>query len=471
MADGQGFLQKLEGALESRRDHLDRKELPRLKDAWKLFQITFQGISNILTKKGIIHEDPYRDDLKIPEVTNPPETPFAESERGEQLSLRISQFEAYIDFLNNYYQFDCDFITIGRIKRLLGLVKYFNFVQFTDTATSPNTRALAEFCNMVRKGSDQLSSGIITEAISQLEKATREILAVLKQLSEFQREAYKLEIRELVLPGVGLDAATVNGRREEAVKRIKHKFAEISADRPFFPELVEEILNEDFSENAEGLKAELLAKLAVVEEKKAEKSQAKSFKGVVLEGIRILAGASTQLEDAVAKLAENSLTIEAQNKGIAAQFRKMLARIFASNDSGLRYEVDIADPVSGEKKSETVDFAAFSEEGTRKARLLASLMQRNGPTMKRLEGAPDDQAFKFLERNIEELQRLIRRMNAVDDHLKSIFPVAEKAKYRGIKSELTTIKNCIIKANQKKHEYHSQREEEEQLRRLGVQSN
>jgi hypothetical protein len=470
MADGQAFLPKLESALEAKRAHLDRTELPRLKESWKLFQIAFHGIGSVLLKKGIIHEDPYKYELKIAEVNNPSEGPFAESERIDQMSVRISQFEAYVEFLNNYYQFDCDFITLGRIKRLLGLVKYFNFTQFTDTNTSPNTRILAELCNAVRKGSDQMSAGIIGEAIGQLERATRDILAVLKTLSEFQREAYKLEVRELVLPGLGLDAALVATRREDATRKIKQKFAEVAGDRPFYPELVDEILNEDFGADHEALVAAIFAKLAVVEEKKTEKGQAKSYKVILLEGIRILAGTSSQLEDAIIKLSENSAFIEAQNKGFLSQLAKMFKRLFSPGERGLHYEVDIVESVTGERKTESIDFPAFVEEGTRKARLLASLLQRQGPTMKRLDGAPDDHVFKFLERNIEELQRIVKRLNAIEDHLRAIFPAAEKTRFKGIKSDITTIKNCIIKANQKKHEYHAQKEEEEQLRRLGVNS-
>jgi len=469
MAEGQSFIQTLEEALEAKRAQLDRNEMARLKEGWKLFQVAFHGISSVLLKKGVIHEDPYKFDMKISDVANPPEGPFTETERVEQMSIRISQYEAYLDFLNNYYQFDTDFITLGRVKRLLGLVKYFNFVQLTETNAQPSTRGLAELCNMVKKGTDQLSSGIINEAISQLEKTSKEILAALKALSDFHRESYKLEVRLLVLPSVALDPALVAAKKDEAVRRIRAKFVELAGDRPFHAELVGEILDEDHSPNSEGLRSDLLVKLAVVEEKKTEKAQSKSYKGILLEGIRMLAGSSTQLEDAVTKLAGNSAVIEAADNGLMVQLRKMLKRLFGGSESaGVRYEVGMPDPVTGDRKPEEIDFTAFVEEGMRKARLLSSLLLRGGPTLKRLESAPDDHVFKFLERNIEELQRMIKRLNALDDHFKSVFPAEERAKFRGVKSEITTVKNCIIKANQKKHEYHAQMEEQQQLRRLGV---
>jgi hypothetical protein len=44
----------------------------------------------------------------------------------------------------------------------------------------------------------------------------------------------------------------------------------------------------------------------------------------------------------------------------------------------------------------------------------------------------------------------------------------DRDKIRGIKPELGTIKNAILRANSKRHEYSAQKEEEEQLKRLGV---
>jgi len=470
MAEEQTFVHRLENALEAKRASLERNELVRLKESWKLFQASFHGISNVLLKKGVIHEDPYKYEMKISDVQNPPDAPFLESERAEQMSLRISQFEAYAEFLINYYQFDTDFLSIGRIKRLLSFVKYFNFTAFQETSTAPSTRGLAELVGLIRKGNDPMSSGILSEGIGQLERSTRDILAALKAVSEFQREAYKLETRSLVFPGLSIEPSFGMDHREEALRKVKAKFAEVAGDRPFYPELVSEILDEDCAPDGESRREELLRGLEVREEKKSSRSQTRSYKTILLEGIRILAGSGTQLEDSVVKLASDSAVIESANRGFFTQLRKMVRKLFSSGEGKLVYEVPVVDPVTGEKASESIEFGSFVEEGTRKARLLSSLLQRNGPTMKRLEAALDDHVYKFLERNIEELQRLIRRLNALDDYFKAIFPAEEKAKFRGIKSEITTIKNCIIKANQKKHEFHSQVEEEEQLRRLGVRS-
>jgi len=469
MEDTQTFAHRVEECLEAKRERLDRVELTKLKESFKLFQSSFQGIRNILDKKGILHDDPYKYELKISEVATPPEGPFPESEKLDQMSVRVSQFESYLDFLNNYYQFSTEFLTMGRIRRLLALAKYFNFTQFTNTSTQLNTRALAELVDMVKKGTDQLSSGIIAEALGQLDRATRDILAALKDLTVYHKERYKLELRQLVMPGLAIDPTFAITHRDEAIRQVKRKFAEVAGERPFYAELVDEVLREDFSSDGPALRDATLQRLAVKEEKKTPRDREKTFRGVLLDGARALSGAAFPLEDAIGKIQENSIVLEARNQSFSARLRRMIRRLFFPEDPGLIYRIAILDPVSSQRKPEDLDFGRFVEEVGKRASLVASLAQRNGPAMKRMEGMPEDQAYKFLQRNIEELQRTLRVLAALDEFFKDEAPEEDQSRIKGIKVELTTIKGAVIKANQKKHEYVAQREELEQMRRLGIQ--
>jgi len=468
MEDSQSYAKLLEERLDARRDRLDRSDLVRLKESFKLFQSAFQGIQQVLYKKGVIHDDPYKYELKISEVTTPPEGPFTESEKVDQISLRVSQLDSYLDFLNNYYQFGTEFLTMGRIKRLLGLTKYFNFTQFSETSTSQNTKALAELAGMVKKGSDQLSSGLIAESLGQLDRATRDILGILKELTSYHREHYKLEIRQLVMPGLELDQSFVITHRDEAVRQVKRKFAEVAGERPFYTELVEEVLLEDYSSEGQAMRDAVLKRFEPAEEKKVERNQSKSYKSLILDGARILSGAGYPLEDSLSKLSENSAILESRNQSLGARIRRMLRKIFSPEDKGLHYEIEYVDPVTSQRTQETLAFGQFVEETGKRARVLSSLIQRNGPTYKRMESMPEDQAYKFLGRNIEELQKTLRTLAALDDFFRGAASPEDRGRMRSIKTELTTIKGAVIKANQKKHEYVAQCEEQEQMRRLGI---
>jgi hypothetical protein len=468
MEDSEDFTKQLELRLEAQRSRLDTKDLVKLKDNFKLFQSAFVGVTALLHRKGVLGDDPYKYDLKISDVTIPSERPFAESEKVDQISIRVSQFEAYLDFLNNYYQFSCDFLTMGRIKRILSLVKYFNFSQFTETSTQLNTRCLAEIVGMVKKGTDQLSSDLITDSVAQLDKASRDILSCLKSLTEYHKERYKLELRQIVMPGLHIDADMAIGRRDEAMRLIKRKFAELASERPFYNELVEEVLLEDFASDGPNLREELLKKFAVAEEKKADKAQEKSYKGLIIEGVRALSAASFALEESVGKLVDDSALLASLDQGLGARLKRMLRKLFNPEVKGLVYQVEFLDPVTGSRTAEAVDFGAFVDETNKKARFLGSLVQRGGASARRLEGMDDEQAYKFLQRNIEELQRALRYLAALEEFFKSETPDEAKQRVKAVRAEITTIKGAVIKANQKKHEYVAQREEREQMNRLGI---
>jgi len=471
MEDAQSYARRLETSLDAKRDHLDRLELPQLKDDFKLFQTSFEGVYNLLLKKGIIHEDPYKYELKISEVTTPPETPFTESEKIDTLSVRLSQFQSYLDFLNNYYKFSVDFLSMGRVRRLLSLIRYFNFTQFSDSSTQINTRYFAELFNMVKNGSDKLSSDILNESLGQLDKATRSINAHLKELAFYHRERYKLTIRDVVMVSLNLDAETALAHKDEALREIKRKQAEVASDLPFYSDLIEEIIREDFCSDGPAMRDEIIGKLAVQQEKKQEKKQEASFKTALLEGIRCIMGSSYSIDDAVQKLSDSSNILESRPQGFFVKLKAAFRHIFNPEDKGIHYAVQILDGVTGQKTEELIDFSLFLEDCRRKSRNLSALVPKNGPVWKRLENAPDEQDYQFLERTMSDMQRMIKRMEALDSYFKDAVPAADRSKLRGIKAELLTIKGALIKANQKKHEYVAQKEEREQMRKLGIDTN
>jgi hypothetical protein len=74
----------------------------------------------------------------------------------------------------------------------------------------------------------------------------------------------------------------------------------------------------------------------------------------------------------------------------------------------------------------------------------------------------------FLERNIKDLQSIQKTLSALDEFFKAEVKKEDREKIRGIKPELATLKNAVLRANSKRHEYTAQKEEEEQLKRLGV---
>jgi hypothetical protein len=303
-----------------------------------------------------------------------------------------------------------------------------------------------------------------------MDRASREILGCLKELVGYQRERYKLELRQLVGMSLGFDEAWFAAHKDEALKQVKRKYAEVATEKPFYAELAEEFLAEDYTPGGAALRAEILKRFEIAGEKKVEKARDRSYKGIILDGIRVLAGVNYTIEGALQKLADSSAVIEAHNSGFFARLKAMLRRLFTPEPQGRFYDIDLVDPVMGGRSHENLDFEAFLEEGGRKARTFAGLLQKAGPAWKRIEALPDEQAFRFLERTMEELQLLVKRMTALEEYFKSGATAEDRPRLRSVRTEMTVVKGALIKANQKKHEYVAQMEEMEQMRHLGISS-
>ena len=463
------YTNQLEQALLEKTEHMDRQELKQLRDDYKLFQSAFQGIYNVLLRKGLIHEDPYKLELKISEVQTPPEGSFAESEKLDQMCIRLSQFESYLDFLNNYYQFSVEFLTLGRIKKLVGLTKYFSFTAFTENSSHLNTRYFAEIVSQIRKGSDPLSTGIINEGLLQLDKASRKIFLALKDLGNIHRERYKLEIRRLASDNLKFDRDYVITHQDDVIRKIRLKFSETAGDKPFYPELAAEILKEDYSSDAQSLRDEALKKLQVADSKGSGKAAEFNFKAPVLEGVRTIISVGFQLDDAVQKLNENQGILDSMDKSLFTKIRRLLREMMGKSPEEIIHEVDYMDPVSSERKNEAINFRNLTAEVSKRAQALISMTSRGSSAYKRLESASEEQIYKFLEKSIEELQSYHRKFTALDEFFRTTITDPDvKNKVRTIKTELGSLKNTIIKANQKRYEYIAIKDEQEQMKRLGI---
>lgn len=468
MEDKLTFQNTLADALDGRREWLDRNELPKLKDEFRVFQSSYTGLYTVLLKKGILHEDPYASDVKIGEIQCPSESPFSESNKIDEMSIRLSNYAAQLDFLLNYYQYSVDFITLDRIKRIVSLVKYFTWTQFSANSQNINTRTLFEFVSMIRGGNDSLSVSLVNDAIQQLERGSKNLFRLLKELSDFHRESYKVELRLRVMGQLALDSAAVFSRKDDTLRMIKRKFAESMADRPFYPELVEEILKEDYSSEGEELRSRLLASLAIPEEKPKERAGNVSFKVTLIEGARALGMASSSAETALRRLEDNSATLEAKKDGFWIKMRRLVRQMLNKEAEEIFYDVEYFDAVKSSSRSERLNFTTFREEAERLSKLLIALNMKGSSVSKRLESAEEDQALILLGKYIDEVQRIHKRMSALDTYFKSEVPREERDRMRGIKPELTAIRNAIVKANQKRHEYVAQKEEVEQMKRLGI---
>ncbi len=468
MEETQSFNDLLFQAILERQQVYDSYHLPKMREDYSICQSSAKTIHTILVKKGIIHDDPYKYDSKTSDIQIPPDEPFSESEKAIVIGRRLAQYEAMLDFLNNYWQFTCDFLNTDGVSKLIAFNKTFTWESFSNTSTRPNTKGLADLVNNVRNGGDPLSVGIINDSITQLSKSSQQILKTLKGLTEFHRERYKTAVRKLVLPGTVIDTGSLSHGYGEAIKEIKRSFALNMKDQPFYIELIEEILKEDYSPDHDVIQQELLARLSSNKQGAAKSAAPENFKTVLLDGIRTIGSASPQLDEIAFKLAENYHVLTNVEKSFMQKLMEALRKAFNMKEPDEELSIHTIDPVTQTGKKENINFNAFIEEMKRKSRILTGFTVRTAPSYQKIEAMDEQQILDLLTRNIAELNGTIKICAGLDDYFKQSAGAEIRERIRGVKVEISAIRNNLVKANQCRAEYASQVEEQQQLKKLGI---
>jgi hypothetical protein len=452
------YVETLQQALIARKDWLEKEELGKLKEELRIFHTSYASLYNIYLKKKLIDEDPYKQDTKISELEVPETSAFNEAKRIEQLSIRLSNFDNQLDFLVNFYQLGLDFLNFDRIKRIVGLVRYIDWTSLTPDSQSIMTRAVAELTNHSKIGVDSITLSIIGESLTRLSKTTGLVMGQLKDLSTYYRESYKLDVRQKVTQGMAPNDATV----ENIGKKIKSAMP----GAPLYKELIEELIKEDYSKSGSDMRDTILNSLKVAEKKQKSLKPAVNFKNILLDGIQVIGGAGATFGEIGAKLDENQTVMESRKKGFFAAIKELIRQITNAEPEEVIYNVEYLDPTKGVPVKERVNFHNFRDEIDKKAKILNSFVR--GPAYQKLSVMTEEQIIGYLEKNIKDVQTIHKTLGALDEFFKANVPAEDRGKIKGIKPDLSAVKNTIVRANQLRYEYSAQKEEEEQLKRLGV---
>jgi hypothetical protein len=468
MAGERPYSMQVAEAIEARKVAVENDELPRLKEEFRVFHASYQGLHQLLVRKGLVKEDPYKADQKVTELVLPPDDQYIESEREVVIGIRLDAFDNLLEFLNNYFEFRVDSLSFRELKRLTDVSHYIRWDSLTSQSPKATTRGVADLLGRARgNGTDSFASSIVSDSLEQLGQKTRMIRDLIKAITSLKREEYKLELRERLLPA--LDAPESLDPDSQSTMDALRKTAKSSGlPPPFVPELAAEMLREEFGPDAESLRQQALERLSVKKQATVKKRPQESGKDLLIAAIRSLAAASRQLDVIVERLKLNQEVVTNRSRSFGQRFRDWIDRLTNRTPPKVTYTVYHEDENTGARNSEQIIFADFLEKTARKAKLYASFLARTGTPWARLQQAGEEQLQGYLDRELAELHAIHRRAGALDTHLKEQVAQTERKQMKGIKIELSAVRNAIVATNQAKHEYAAKADEREQLRKLGV---
>jgi len=446
------YLDQLDAALEKRRQWLDNEQIPRLRDAIASYDTLLEGAVSMLIRKGLLREDPYNYEQSFTDITIPKDDALPEFENADELSYRIAAFRRQLKYVSTELPLDLPKFNLARLKKLSGLISYLNWPELGESSKSPTTRAFARVYMKVRMGVDSLAAQILKDAETQIIKTIHLINGILADLILYCRESWKAEVRRVILPHEAPASVDGHPRREEMVRAIRRGFANRMTGRPWYPSLAEEIAEEELSDDGEERRARVLASLEVAAPVKPRVVEGPDGRAVLLEAVRLLCRPSEDLATAVAVLEENErIVIESRTVKVGWLRRLFLGAPEKKPDDRV-YKVEYTEPGGRTSKTEEIDFPKFAADVQKKSSLLAALGTGSGPAYKRLAATSEEHLAAFVDRQLNELLLVHRRLGSLNTLLQARV-TQEKKTARGIKIELLTIKNALVKANQRRHDF------------------
>ncbi|AGT44990.1 hypothetical protein [Treponema pedis] len=466
METAKEFVEHLSATLESKKREFNTTLLPQMQENYNIQSTAVQAIRSILLKKRAIHDDPYKYDSRMTEIEIPRTEPFMDSEKTSVIGSRLSHYEMMLDFLNNYYQFNTDFLGPKRISILFELNNTFLWGNFSNTSNHPNTKGLVDIMRGIFTSPDTLTSSLLKDSVSHLAKSEAVINGLLKELTVFHREEYKLLIRREIMPKINISPNDCLNP-SNALKEIKKVFSVTLKKQPFYTDLIIEIIKEDCGNDSVRLRQEILNKLYPKKSEKVEEKYEENHRRSLLAGLKFLGNTAPHFKIALEKIKSNEELIHKSGQSFFKSIIKAIKQAFNISGRDREITVTISDPITQTRKKQVINYNSFEKEMTGKITLFQSISAASPAVQRKIGTMNDEVLLNLLTKYISESNELLKEMTGLDEFYKTVKPEL-RGKIRGIKIEVTTITNSIIKANQCRAEYTAFAEEAEQMKKLGI---
>ncbi len=462
------FINELEQALTLKQEWFNNEKLPEILQIYRMHYTCVKNLNEILIKKSLIEKDPYKLDKRISDIVVTETESFPETETAKVLGSRLSDYEMMLDYICTYLRFSTENLDVGKIKTLLELCKVFDWANISTNSASANTRALAKVVSMARLNASQILISNVNDSMEKSEEAINKIIKTLSELVEFQREFYKGRLRKDIFehPEFNVDFALQSKQNE--LTEIKRMYVKVIGKKNFYVDLVNEIIEEDQSDNAEKLQQIILKKLEIKTPAKeiAKKNQVNS-KDLLIAAVNSIGFLAPVMGQFLSKLNDNFDLLFYEKKNFFTKLKDSLRKMFGIPAKERICNLPIVNSQTGIKTITKINVSTFLDDINRKYRIYSGIVAK-GPEYSKILSAKESDVVTFLNNQIKENQQLFTTINSLDDYFKATVEILLRPKLKGLKIDLSGYRNIIIDINKKRGEYASFIEEQEQMRRIGM---
>ena len=461
------FTSQLEVALMAKQSWFNAERLQSMLEQFRLMFSCVRNLNEVLVKRSLIQPDPYKLETRISEIASIETEPFTENEDSIVLGKRFSDYEMMLDFICNYFRFSVENITVNRIKILLDLLAAFDWENLSSNSPKSNTRALASSLTKARANAPAVTISLINDSQEKCSKGSRIIKSYLAELADFQRELYKGNLRKDLFEHPDFDKKKAFSSPEAELEEIRRLYVKTTGKKAFYTDLVQEIINEDQGPDKEALRKKLLEKLEIKIQETKKESHTVNPHDLLMSAVFALGGLGSILGQLYVKLCENFDLLFYVKKSLFSKFMEALKKALGIKEKPRNCTIAVTDPQTGSKTNQQIEVTSFLAQISKLAHIYTGIAAK-GVEYNKINNAKEDDALIFLNRQIQENQKLFTTINALDDHFKSHVDLSQRTKVKGLKIDLSSYRNAIIAANKKRGEYASAKEEIEQMKKLGI---
>ncbi len=453
---------------EKKSEWFNSSILPQMLENYRTFHTAVVNIISMLEKKKLITPDPYKRDKRVVDITVPPNDDFTDAEGASILGIRLSDYETSLDFLCNYMQFTVQTLTTDRIKLLYSFNSFVDWNLSTVGGQNSNVRFFTSIVSGIKASSDALSAGLLNNMLSVCSKQVKDINTELKNLTALQRELYKADVRSTIFEAPSFAKAYSNLTTDNGIQEVKKVFSSLMGNKRFYPDLINEVVNEDISPSKDNLRKALVEKLQVQQETKEKKEKTVNTRSLLFEVVKIIAGFGPSFDVMIQKIEENHELLQGESKGGFEKIVRALRSAFGMSKKTVEYKIKTIDLATQVEKHEVIDYNKFIEGMIQRSKVFKAIAIKESPLMKKLEKEKEEAVLEYVQKRIADCQNMHGILVGFDAFFKAEVMSINRSKVKGLLVDLDVIKNTIVKANKYKAEYVSTITTEKQMKKLGI---
>ena len=461
------FTNQLQLALMAKQSWFNSERLQTMLEQFRLLHTCVRNLNEVFVKRSLIQPDPYKLETRISDIGTIDTSSFTENEDPIILGKRFSDYEMMLDFISTYFRFSVENMGVNRIKVIMDLLSAFDWANLSSNSSKSNTRALASTIQKARQNAPSVTISLINDSIEKCSKCCKVISSYLSELADFQKELYKGNLRKDLFEHPDFDKQKAFSSPDAEMAEIRRLYVKTTGKKAFYTDLVQEIIAEDQGPDRAALRQRLIEKLEIKITETKKETRTVNPHDLLMSAVFSLGVMGSILGGLYAKLSDNFDLLFLTKKSLFAKFMEALKKALGIKEKPRECTIAVVDQQSGSKSNQHIEVNTLLAQISKLAHIYSGIAAK-GNEYNKINAAKEEDALIFLNRQIQENQKLFTTINALDEHFKSHVEILQRPKVKGLKIDLSSYRNAIIAANKKRGEYVSAKEEIEQMQKLGI---